>query len=171
MDFKLALARAWAIVTLNKEAAREVAADENALVPALVITAIGGFLGSLITMNPAAWIATLVLALVGLAVGTAILHLLALLFGGQGSWTGLFKALGHGSGLVSWAGIVPIIGGLIGLWSIPVAVISVEELYGLGRGKAIAVVLIPVVFLMTLACVGVAVLGGSIVAMLMHRGG
>ena len=83
----------------------------------------------------------------------------------------LVLVLGHGSGLVSWATVIPVVGGLIGLWSIPVAVISVEELYGLTRGKAVAVVLIPVVVLMALACVGVAVLGGSLVAMLMHQGG
>jgi len=171
MDFKLALARAWAIVTLNKEAVRQVAEDENALIPALLITAIGGLLGTLITMNPAFWVGSLVLSIVGLVIGAGILHLLAVLFGGQGDWAGLFKALGHGSGLVSWAGIVPVVGGLIGLWSIPIAVISVEELYGLTRGKAIAVVLIPVVVMFGLLCVGIAVLGGSIAALLMHQGG
>ena len=171
MDFKLALERAWAIVTLNKDAVRQVAEDDNALLPALVITAIGGVLGTLLTFSPFAWGAALVFSIGGLVVFAGILHLLAALFGGNGPFTGLLKALGHGSGLVSWAGIVPILGALIGLWSIPVAVICVEEIYALPRGKAIAVVLIPVVILLGLVCAGVVVLGGSLLALLMHQGG
>ncbi len=171
MDFKLALTRAWAIVTLDREAIREVAGDENALVPALVITAIGGLLGSLVTMNPVFWVGGVVFSLVALVVFAGILYLLAVLFGGQGDFLSLFRVLGHGSGLVSWAGIVPVVGSLAGLWSIPIAVIAVEDLYGLTRGKAIAVVLIPVAVLLLLFCAGLAVVGGSFLAMMARHGG
>ncbi len=171
MDFKLALARAWAIVTLDKAAVREVGEDENALLPALLITAIGGLLGTLITMHPTLWVAGLVLSIVGLVIGAAILHLLAILFGGQGAWADLFKVLGHGAGLVSWARIVPIVGWIAGFWSIPVAVIAVEELYGLTRGKAIAVVLIPVAVGLALTCVAAITLGVGIAALLAHANG
>ena len=52
--------------------------------------------------------------------------------------------------LITWVAIVPILGptflsGLAGLWMLVVMVVAVEIVYGIDRGKAIAVVAIPVV--------------------------
>jgi len=47
----------------------------------------------------------------------------------QGDYLSLFRAESHAS-ILSWAGIIPFIGWLIGLWHLPVTVVILENVYG-----------------------------------------
>ncbi len=165
MDLKQALQRAWQIVQLDRAAIREVAADPNAMLPGLVLMALSGAIAALLSLNPFGILLGPVIAVVGAFVGTAVLHVLALLFGGRGSYGALFNAGAHGHALLSAANVVPVLGSLVALvWGVVVSVVNLEEVHGLSRGRAVIVVLIPV--LLTLACA--AVLFSVIVAAFLH---
>ena len=90
------------------------------------------------------------LRVIGGFIFVAITHFLATtFFEGKGRLTSLAVPLFCAS-LITWVAIVPLLGptllaGLAGLWMLVVMVVSVEVVYGIDRGKAIAVVAIPVV--------------------------
>jgi hypothetical protein len=58
--------------------------------------------------------------------------------------------------LVSW---IPIIGGILALYGIYLAVVGIREMHGTTTGKALLVVLIPVIVVVVLALLGVLVVG------------
>ncbi len=58
--------------------------------------------------------------------------------------------------LVSW---IPIIGGILALYGIYLAVVGIREMHGTTTGKAVLVVLIPVIVVVVLALLGVLVAG------------
>ncbi len=101
-------------------------------------------------------------ALLGMLLYVGILHLIAKLFKGEGSFMDFFQTVGIGS-LVSWGGIIPYIGVLFSLWTIPVIVVITARVYKLSTGKAVAVVLMPLVLAFA---IGIALAIG-IAAMLM----
>ncbi|MBP7148329.1 MAG: YIP1 family protein [Acidobacteria bacterium] len=152
-------------------ALREVAADANALIPALVILAIAGVAAGIGSLNPLMVVVFIVLVPLWSFVWVGILHLLSMLFGGKGGYMPFFQAYGHGVGLVNWVGVVPFVGGLVAMvWGIIVSVVIVEEVHALPRGKAIAVVLIPLAVLL-LCCVVVALTVGAAFFSAMMKGG
>jgi hypothetical protein len=66
----------------------------------------------------------------------------------------LMRTWTHGGGLLSFVGLIPFLGALVHLvWGIVMAVVVVEEIHQLTRGKAVAVVLIPVALLALCACI------------------
>jgi hypothetical protein len=58
--------------------------------------------------------------------------------------------------LVSW---IPIIGGLLGLYGIYIAVVGIREMHQTTTGKAVIVVLFPVILILLLALLGLLVAG------------
>ncbi len=166
MDFEKTLRRAWAIVTLDRAAMRETAADPQALVPGLVITAIGGALSAIGSFQFLLIPVTAALAVVFVAIGAAIFWGLGLAFGGKAEFVPLFRVFLHAQ-LTNWASLIPFVGGVVAaVWGIVVAVVTLEEVHGLSRGKAVAVVLIPVLLLSACCAVlvtmfGIALLGGA----------
>ncbi len=173
MDFKGYLGKGWAIVKLDRDTAAEVAADENSFGPAVLFFAIGGLAGGL---GGAAFSGGLTLimapifAVIWSFVSVGILHLLAGLFGGTGNFKGYYSAMGIGS-LPQWAGLIPFLGSIIALWYIPVAVIVTERVHGINQGKAIAVVLLPLIALFIIIMVLIAIIGTAAFMGLMHQGG
>jgi hypothetical protein len=58
--------------------------------------------------------------------------------------------------LVTW---IPLIGGLLGLYGIYLAVVGIREMHGTTTGKAVVVVLFPVILILVLALLGLLVAG------------
>ncbi len=107
MDFKQAFDRGMAIAQLDREAMLETAADEDALVPALVLIAIGSAV-SMLRGHLTAWIAGAVLTLFFTVLWILLMHFLAgRLAGGRGEWMALLRAWGHGGGLISCVRLIP----------------------------------------------------------------
>ena len=144
MDLAGSLNKAIEIVKLNGSVAAEVGRDEGSLQPGLVFIAASGLaagiaaifqhggIGGLITMP--------ITAIIGYFVGVGILHLVATIaFGAKGDFMSLLRAESHAS-IIGWAGIIPFVGTIIGLWHIPVTVVILESVYGMTRQKAIATV-------------------------------
>jgi len=110
---------------------------------------------------------------VGFLIGTFIIHLIAKMLGGQGDYgkyaylTSTFQApLTIASSILS---IIPFLGGCIGflvlIYTYVESYFAVKANYGLTSGKAIAVVLIPLVLLFLLiVCVGI-VFAGALAAL------
>ncbi|MBW3577493.1 MAG: YIP1 family protein [Actinobacteria bacterium] len=122
-----------------------------------------------------------VFGIIGLAIGTAILHGVSLLLGGEGSFRGLFTGLGFAyvpSAFGVFGQLLPLVLGMAGallgvivnlgisIWAIALAVIAVRENNRFSTGRAIAVVLIPaavaiVLFIVLMAVVFAALAGGG----------
>jgi len=155
MDLKAYVMKGIELVKLNGEMAETVAADEEAFVPAVIFYAVGGLaagIGAAFTGSFSMIIYGPIAGVVFSFIGVGILYLIAKLFGGTGDFVSYYRALGVGS-LPQWAGIIPVLGGIVGLWTLPVAVIVTERVHKLPRGKAIAVVLIPVAVLLVLGII------------------
>ena len=168
MDFVGSLKRAIEIVKLNGSVAAQVGADEQSLQPGLAIAAIGGALTGVLG-GPGGLVAGAVAGLVGLAVGVGILHLVAtVFFGGRGDYVALFRAESHAA-IIGWAGFIPFLGALIGLWHLPVSVVILQSVYGMPREKAIATVAVIAGFFLLLGLVAMlffgALIGGFIAGM------
>ena len=150
------------VFTLDKKVIKKVSKDTNAtkmgvifLLLAGVASAIGGILstwllGDLFGIGPnySSLITMPLVMLVGSAFAIVIIHGLARIFGGKATYSELFRVLSLTS-VVFWITIIPQVGGFIAflamLWGIVVGIISVSNVYNLSTGKAVAVILIPLV--------------------------
>lgn len=173
MDFKGYLGKGWEIVKLNRDAAGDVAGDENSFGPAVLFFAIGGLAGGLGGAAISGGLTIIMAPIFAVAwsfVSVGILYGLARLFGGTGGFRGYYSAMGIGS-LPQWAGFIPLIGHIVALWYIPVAVIVTERVHGISQGKAIAVVLLPLIILFVVVAVLIAFIGMAAFVGMMQSGG
>jgi len=175
MDLAGSLNKAIEIVKLNGSVAADVGRDERSLQPGLVFVAASGLaagisatfshggIGGLISMP--------IMMIMGYFVGVGILHLVATLaFGGKGDYMSLLRAESHAA-IIGWAGIIPFIGALIGLWHLPVTVVILENVYGMPRNKAIATVAVIAGFFLLLGLVMVLFFGVLLGGLFMGMGG
>lgn len=171
MDFGKTINLAWAIVKLEKAAAREAADDPQGLLPTLLVIAIGSALssagGSL--FNPIVSAAGLVIGTVFSVILVGVFHLIALSFGGKATFGQYLQSAGLGAGLVGWVGIIPFVGGLIQLWAIPTTIIATEEVHGLDRTKAVLTVLIPIILLLLCCCAAAIFFSASIMSLVQGK--
>jgi hypothetical protein len=176
MDFGKAFQRGLGIVQLKADVIQDTAGDSTALVPGVIILAIAGVLSGLPAF-PIGIIAVPVVFLIVAAIIVGIVHLVAKLIGGQGTYGALFQVYGHGNGLIGWTGvlaIIPILGQLIGLaagiWGVIVMIVSVREVHRMSTGKAVAAVLIPIVVLIVVCGGIIAVVGlGAFMAVMENQ--
>jgi hypothetical protein len=173
MDLAGSLNKAIEIVKLNGSVAAEVGRDERALQPGLVFVAVSGLAAGIAAIFRHGGIGGLISLpismIIGYFVGVGILHLVATLaFGAKGDYMSLLRAESHAS-IIGWAGIIPFIGALIGLWHIPVTVVILENVYEMPRNKAIATVAVIAGFFLLLGLVMAlffgALLGGLFMGM------
>lgn len=105
-------------------------------------------------MGPAVGAGMLVLlpliALVSTLVLVGLIHLLAKIMKGDGSFLDLYQTIGLGS-IVTYGGIIPYVGIVFQLWMIPVSVVVTSRVHGISTGKAVAAVLIPIVLFVAIA--------------------
>jgi hypothetical protein len=100
-----------------------------------------------------------VFIIVGLFIGSAILHLCLIVVGGLGQsragFEGSFRVVAY-STVAQLANVVPIVGGMISLvWTLFLAVIGAQKIHHTDQGKAVLAVLIPVV--LCCVCFGMAI--------------
>ncbi|HWR97578.1 MAG TPA: YIP1 family protein [Candidatus Methanoperedens sp.] len=173
MDFVGSLRKGVEIVKLNGPVAAAVGADEQALQPGLVIVAVSGLAAGIAGLAGHGGVGGLISgpigALIGYAIGVGILHLVAtILFGGKGDYLSLLRAESHAA-ILGWAGIIPFVGWLVGLWHLPVSVVILQNVYGMPREKAIATVAVIAGFFLLLGLVAVfffgALMGGFMTGM------
>jgi hypothetical protein len=112
----------------------------------------GEFIGSVIFAPIGSAISVFVIA--------GIAHLLVMLIVGatNSGFGATFRVASYASvtSLVSW---IPIIGGLLGLYGIYLAVVGIREMHQTTTGKAVIVVLFPVILILVLALLGLLVAG------------
>ncbi len=148
MRFQEALKQGFEIVKLNRVSIQYVATVPEAFTQALIIAALAGVAACLTPHNFTAmgfmW-NNPIAAVIKLFVFSAILHFVASMLGHDGDFMALFRVLGLGRVL----GIVLIIPGLGALvnsvWGFVIAVVALEELYGLERMKAVLCLLAPMI--------------------------
>jgi hypothetical protein len=155
MTFVDYIKQGWEAAQLKTDSIRQLADDGEAIGPAIGILAIGGVCAGIGSFNVVGFFILPFVRIIGGFILVAIAHFLATtFFDGKGKLTSLALPLFCAS-LITWVAIVPILGptflaGLAGLWMLVVAVVSVEVVYGIDRGKAIAVVAIPVVLVLVI---------------------
>ena len=157
MDLAGSLKKAIEIVKLNGSVAAEVGRDEQSLQPGLIFVAGSGLASAIGTIlrhgGVGGLIAGPIAAIIGTFVGVGILHLVATIaFGGKGDFMSLLRAESHAS-IIGWAGIIPFIGALVGLWHLPVTVVILENVYGMPLDKAIATIAVIVGFFLLVGLV------------------
>ncbi|HEY4706292.1 MAG TPA: YIP1 family protein [Thermodesulfobacteriota bacterium] len=143
------LRKAVEIIKLRKEAAEEAANDEAALLPGILILAIGGLavaIGAMlqgIVREPveAAFFIFFapILNVLIFSLFISVFHAIARLFGGKASFQAYYRAAALAS-IVSWVQIVPVVGTVLSIWTLPVNVIVLEGVHKLRRIEAVAVV-------------------------------
>jgi len=150
MTFADYIKQGWDVAQFKTDTIRQLADDNDAIGPAIGILAIGGVCAGIGSFSPVGFFGLPFMFIIGGFILVAITHFLATtFFDGKGKLTSLAVPLFCAS-LITWVAIIPVLGptflvGLAGLWMLVVAVVTVEIVYGIDRGKAIAVVAIPVV--------------------------
>jgi hypothetical protein len=155
VDLAGSLRKAIDIVKLNGPVAAEVARDEQSFGPGLIFVAAAGLAGAIggLRHGGGGLISGPIAAIIGYFIGVGILHFVAtVFFGGKGEYLALFRAESHAA-ILGWAGIIPFIGWLVGLWHLPVTVVILENVYGMTREKAVLTVVVIVGFFVLLGVV------------------
>jgi hypothetical protein len=86
-------------------------------------------------------------------VGAAIIHIVAMLLGGKGDYSATYKALAYAATPSLLAGWIPFLGILAGLYSFYLAIVGISKLHEVSMGKAVAIILIPVVVFAIIAAI------------------
>src|ERR687886_1585729 len=155
----------------------------NPLVFALICTEIAAILGGILSLagvggafvtgygfeapenqGVGEFIGSVVFAPIGGAIGVfvvaGIAHLLVRLVVGatNAGFGATFRVASYAAvtSLVSW---IPVIGGLLGLYGVYLAVVGIREMHQTTTGKALVVVLFPVLVVLVLALLGLLVAG------------
>ncbi len=148
MGFTDSVKQGFEIIKLNESAMQDVARDSQATPMGILFLAIAGVASAIGTLTFIFFLPLLlytILTILGTVVGVFLIHLLAKLFGGKGSYSSLFRVASHAS-ILSWITIIPILGPLlgtlIGIWLLVVWTISIRTLHKLPTKKAVIVVLL-----------------------------
>ncbi|MBI4149943.1 YIP1 family protein [Candidatus Woesearchaeota archaeon] len=153
MTFGVYVKKAWQVVQLDSSAMKSLAKDQKAFLMGVAIVALAGVAAAIGSFNPFGILIMPIIMVLLSFVAVGILHLLALLFGGKATYGELYNIMAH-SAILNWVLVVPFLGMplalLAGLWRMVVAVVALETVHQLSRGKAIAVVLIPVLVVIVL---------------------
>ena len=155
----------------------------NPLLFALICTEIAAILGGILSLAGAGgafvtgygfrvpenqgfgeFIGSVILAPIGGAIGVfvvaGIAHLLVRLVVGvtNAGFGATFRVAAYTSvtSLVSW---IPLVGGLLALYGIYLAVVGIREMHNTTMGKALVVVVLPVIVIVVLALLGLLVAG------------
>ena len=153
------------VAKLNRAVIRDLAGDRNAFGPAILIVVIGGFLSALGHMRAAGFILYPVLSLVMFFLNVAVLHAMAAsVFKGNGRFNQLVQVLGAAY-VLTWVALLPFLGAILALlaslWLLVIDVITVEEVYGLDRMKALVSVVIPILAMLLFMLLFGGILGPS----------
>lgn len=153
------------IAKLNTSALGKVSKDNNATGMAFLFIAIAGACSAIGMFDPVGIIIQPIFMIIAMLIVVGVLHILALIFGGKGTYMGLFKPLGIAS-VILWIAIIPYVGVilsfLLGIWMIVVEVMAIKTVHQLSTAKSVIVVLIPVIIIFMLLMVLLIVVGLAI---------
>ena len=123
------------------------------ILPAAVVYGIGGMLFSF-SLKSLIW--GVIGVYLGVLIASAIIHIVAILFKGTGSFEATFRVGAYSSVvyLVSW---IPVLGGILALYGIVLWFFGVRKVHSLSTEKTIIVLIIPIAVII--------VIGFSLVAM------
>lgn len=158
MSYVNYLKKGFEVLKLNRKVISALSKDREAtkwgvVTIILVNLTISFFLAFLITILTLglgiffSWIIVLVLPIVGLIgayIGVGIFYLLAKLFGGKGTYMGLFRPLAMAN-MIYILSFIPLINYLLFIWYLVVSVVTISETQKISPGKAVAVILIPII--------------------------
>ena len=167
MDFMNYVKQGIEIVKLNEKAMISASKDSDATLGAVLVALIGGVAGAIGTLSFMTIPFSAVGQVIALFIFSGIIHVLALLFGGKGSYLGVVRPVGLGM-VLGWISVIPFIGPMlmmiVGLWSIVVEVVVLKAVHGLSTFKAVMCVLIPVIIVMIIVAVFVLMMGAAILS-------
>jgi hypothetical protein len=151
MDFMDSVKQAIEIVKLNSSAITKVASDNKATAMGVVIIIVAGVLAAIGRFSWIGIIYSPIAYLIATFIGIGIIHLLALLFGGKAKFSQFYRPIAHAT-ILSWVSVlafIPVLGSLLstiaGIWELVVMVVTLKSVHKLTTGKAVIVVLIPVI--------------------------
>lgn len=129
-----------------------------------------GGVGAMVTV----FIAAVVLGVIGLAVGSILLHIGVLVMGGRGGIIQTFKAVVYGLTPYYLLGWIPVVGLLAALWALIVEILGIRELHEMSTERAIvawviSIVIIAIVLALLILVLGLAIF--SIVGIASSSGG
>lgn len=128
---------------------------------------IGTYMGSIpgfggaglgIMMIAGVFVFMLIAWIIGLFIGSAIIHIFVIILGGKQGFMKTVLAMIYSSTpsmLLSW---IPVIGILAGLWSLVLEVLAIREIQEMSTLKAVLVIILPVVIVVVLVMALVAFL-------------
>ena len=165
MSFSDTISNAWKISILDEGTTQAVSKDPTGfkngvlfLIVTGIIMGLGAFFVSAIAgLGAAGFIQVItypIMMLIGFFIWGLIIHLFAKLFKGTGSLTQWYAGASH-TYLFYWIAIIPFVGqilvGLAGLWNIVLQIHVAKHVHGFSTGKAVVVVLLPIVIIGILA--------------------
>jgi hypothetical protein len=164
MDFKGYLSKGIELIKLSRPAADELAQDPGAFNAGMLFVAIAGLARGIgVTFlsfgigAPTIIFWPIVIVLMSF-VHVFILFIIAKVLGGTGSYRSYYGALGVGC-MPAWSTIVPFLGSILMLWTIPVSVIVTERVHKLSTARAVIVVILPMLFIFLLLAFMVVIIG------------
>ncbi len=138
------------VIKFDKTVFKEIRDDKDALMQAVIVLIIASVLGYIWGLGPFVVVMVIAAPLAWL-VYTAVLFVIAKLFGGKATYTGYLKVLGYAEAPMA-LGIIPVLGGLVGgIWSLILAIYATRDAHEISMGKAKSDVMIPAVIAVVLA--------------------
>ena len=113
MDLVASIKTALKIIQLDRAAMNEVARDENATIPGVIILAIGGAmagLGTLLRLHPITFATIVVTSVVVSVIIIVVIHVFAGFLGGKAGFIEFFRCAAYAS-ILGWLNVI---GGLLG---------------------------------------------------------
>jgi hypothetical protein len=123
-------------VRLNRRAMEAAAADGGALRFGLVATALGGGFSVLFHTGWEGVVLFSFFSVASIFLFSAFLHLFAGYTKGKVEFTGLVRIVAL-SGIIDWLAVIPVAALVVTVWSVVIAVVAVQEVYGLSKGRAV----------------------------------
>lgn len=105
------------------------------------------------------------MVLVMLFIVAGILHVVAKILGGKGTYNGSFLVVGYSTALMPFSAL-PVIGMIVGLYQIYIEVIGFRKIHQYSTGRAVVTILLPLFILFGLIFVGVLVAGVAFLSVL-----
>lgn len=112
-------------------------------------------LGAMVT----ALIFALIAGIIGLAIGSILLHIGVIVMGGRGGFMQTFKAVIYGQTPYYLLGWIPIVGLIAGIWGLVVEIFGIRELHDMTTGRAVFAWLISLIIVLIIVAVLVVILG------------
>jgi hypothetical protein len=123
-------------VRLNRQAMAVAASDSGAFRFGLVATALGGGFSVVLYTGLEGVVLFSLFSVGSIFLFSAFVHLFAGYTKGKTEFVGFMRIVAL-SGIIDWLAVIPFAALLVTLWSIAIAVVGVQEVYGLQKGRAV----------------------------------